>query len=277
MAMHPGTRLVQLGLNSIGHDPGQADGWWGPKTQRAATTALDAGPRYLTSWAVLTLQRGLADLGWLNADPSGEWDEATRAALSAAVVAKGAARASYVPDDAPTLPAPRDNVVPVPGGTSGRIIQGGKVVDSICEHTFATPGDWWIGKSNKQMWDAVKDWHTSPKSQGGRGWKDRGYHYGIFPDGEWLRGRAETTMGAGAIGYNRGVIHISMVPIKTINRMGMLAEFYTPETIATMRWLIEDISRRTPITKLFGHNEVAKKLCPGFWVVDEVWTARAVA
>jgi len=51
----------------------------------------------------------------------------------------------------------------------------------------------------------------------------------------------------------------------------------TGEQIATVRGMIEDFASRTPITRLFGHREVANKLCPGFEVVDSYWTTRDVA
>jgi N-acetylmuramoyl-L-alanine amidase len=122
------------------------------------------------------------------------------------------------------------------------------------------------------MWAAVKMWHVTPTAAGGRGWRDIGYHYGIFPDGEWLPGRAETVIGAGAVDHNAGWLHACMIPVETITRIGQVADFYTAAQIATARRLIASAALRTPIERLSGHNEVANKLCPGFLVVDSDWT-----
>ena len=64
----------------------------------------------------------------------------------------------------------------------------------------------------------VRRMHTAPKSQGGRGWSDIGYQAVTFPDGETLVGRPWDRIGAGAVGYNRGVFHHLMIEVQTIIR-----------------------------------------------------------
>jgi hypothetical protein len=273
MAIHPGTRLLQLALGSLGHDPGPVDGWHGARTQAAAAGLLARGPARSSQWAVATLHRGLADLGHYEGDIAAPYGEASRAALSALLAANGAAKASAAPTADVRLPT-KPELRPQTHGNA--IQQGSKVIDHFMMHTTATPGGWPVGKTNRDMLEAVRQMHTLPVSRGGRGWSDIGYHYLICPDGEVMVGRPITRTGAGAIGYNAGVCHAAMIPVRTITRMGRPADFYTPETLASMRALIEHIAAFTPIRRLSGHNEVAAKLCPGFPVVDRDWTDRAV-
>jgi peptidoglycan hydrolase-like protein with peptidoglycan-binding domain len=216
------------------------------------------------------LQRALAGQGYDPGPIDGVWGRRTAAALQDLVAADGTPRASTIKSSA-ALPAPK---APLAAQTASVIRQGsaGTIVRNFMLHTAATPGDWWQGKTNAAMLAEIRRWHTTRVDQGGRGWRDIGYHYVIFPDGEWLPGRAETTVGAGAAGYNAGWLHACMINVKTIASMGTAAEFYTPATLATARRLIASAALRTPIVRLSGHNEVAAKLCPGFVVNDADWT-----
>lgn len=286
--IHPAHRLIQLGCRSLGWDPGAIDSWYGPNLEGALQGLEAQGPRKSTVWAISILQKGLDDLGWYIGPASGEWDDETVVAIRGVLTAKGHAFASVDPethkpppeddeDDTPTPEADRIGL-PDPKPTRGRIVQSGTTVWGICLHTTATPGDYLHRVTEAEALANITSFHTRPKSQGGRGWSALGYHAMVPWSGAILAGRPYTRMGAGARGYNRGVIHISMFPTVTLKRMhDDPLEAYTAEQIATVRGMIEDIASRTPITRLFGHREVANKLCPGFEVVDSYWTARAVA
>lgn len=280
MSIHPGQRLIQLALNSFGYDPGKIDGWFGPRTAAAArafeASFLGTGPARSSEWAIVTLRRGLIDLGWLVGPAEGPLDAAVLAALGAMLDADGLPKAAAAPVAEVLTPA-KPVLRPVQHGNVLRQGSAGYVIDHFMQHTTATPGDWWMGQSNAQMLAAVRRMHTLPASRGGRGWSDVGYHFLICPDGEVLEGRALSRIGAGAIGFNRGVCHVAMVPIRTITATGLPETFYTARTLAAMRDLIERVADRTPIRRLSGHREVAAKLCPGFVVIDRDWTSRAVA
>lgn len=269
MARNSDIRTVQTALALLGHNPGSADGWWGIRTATAAIKQLAAPPLDRPD-ATRTLQIGLAALGWTPGPIDGIWGQKTRDALTALVQAEGAPRAAYVPSGAFAPHAPRPALPP---GHVNTIRQGsaGHPVTAFMLHTSATSSTWWRGKSNDAMFAEIKSWHTMPTSRGGRGWRDIGYHYVIFPDGGWLRGRADTTIGAGAVGFNAGWLHACMVPVHVIERMGKPADFYTPETLNTARELLKDAARRTQIKRVAGHNEVANKLCPGFIVNQADW------
>ena len=55
--MHPAIRYLQLGLRSLGYDPGQIDGWYGRNTARAADGLYWQGPVKSSEWALVTLRR----------------------------------------------------------------------------------------------------------------------------------------------------------------------------------------------------------------------------
>ncbi|TFL16446.1 hypothetical protein [Jannaschia formosa] len=277
MPHHPAHRLLQLGARSLGFDPGPIDGWWGPKTDTALTALATSGPLKSSGWAVLTLERGLHDLGWLPSTPDGSWTAATRIALQRAADADGAAAAAYSarPDEilTPYKPALR----PVDHGNVLRQGSAGTVITGFCLHCAAVPGSWAVGKTNEEIVAAVRRMHTDPKSQGGRGWSDIGYTSVGCPDGEVLDGRPSSRIPAGAIGYNAGWWHHLMIEVRTINRTRRPEDYFTAETLAAGKAQIAAVAARTPIKRLMGHNEVAAKLCPGFDVVDREWTDLAVA
>jgi hypothetical protein len=144
----------------------------------------------------------------------------------------------------------------------------GYVVNEVCLHTSATKTGWYSDKVVSEMRDEIRGWHVNA-----RGWKDIGYHYVIAPDGSIAFGRPETVIGAGVEGHNRGVIHICMIPVKTIAKMGKFADFYTEAQRITVRDMLLNIEKAVGRGKLTvtGHNDYANKLCPGFKVVKEVW------
>lgn len=269
---------AQMGLASCGFDPGPRDGWWGTRTASAATAMFQrGGPATPSGWGILMLETALNDTGWLVSDPADmEWTPASHTALGNLIRAHGVPRALFVPEGA-TAPAsppkPQLHIVK----PSGAIYQGGAVVTQLFLHTTATAGSWWVGKSNAEMLETIRLWHTLPESKGGRGWSDIGYHRVFFPDGEWLSGRLETVVGAHAKGHNTGSLGWTMVPIRTISAMGEPEHFYTPEQIEAVRREILHLAERTPLRTLRGHNEVSAKLCPGFIVDDAYWTDLAVA
>jgi hypothetical protein len=222
------------------------------------------------------VQSGLADLGWEPGVVDDRWGPRTLKALSSLISADGVPKVSLI-GTIPTIQPPKPALVTVPGTVTIRQGAAKVPVTGFMMHTSATGGNWWLGKTHRQMFDDVKSWHVTPVAKGGRGWSDIGYHGLLFPDGGFMKGREETTIGAGAVGYNTGWLHFCMIPIKTITALGFVTEFYTAAQVATMMQLIGDAGQRTPLKRLAGHNEVAAKLCPGFRVIDSDWTDLAVA
>lgn len=57
----------------------------------------------------------------------------------------------------------------------------------------------------------IRRWHTTPKAQGGNGWKDIGYHFVVLLDGNVEVGRPIETIGAHCAGHNADSIGICYV------------------------------------------------------------------
>lgn len=149
----------------------------------------------------------------------------------------------------------------------------GYLVNEACIHTSATPGDWWQGKTPDDVLDAFWQWHVVE-----RGWRKIGYQRVIMPDGEVIhdngnRLRSITEIGAGVANHNRGVIHICLIPVNTVDRIGRFADFYTNAQRVALRDYLFDLESLVGVGKLSvsGHNDYANKLCPGFKVVSSEW------
>ncbi|WP_418592097.1 peptidoglycan-binding protein [Ponticoccus sp. (in: a-proteobacteria)] len=275
MPINPAVRYLQLGLKSLGYDPGPADGWYGSRTDAAATALYSAGPTRSSEWALKMLRTGLIGLGYLTATPEGGYDAPARTALGQVADHDGAPAASWarsgeiLSPGKPALAVPHSNVL--------RQGSACTAIDTLMMHCGALPGDWHLGKSNDEIVAAIHRMHTLPVTRGGRGWSDTGYHEIICPDGERRAARPLGRYGAGAIGYNSGVKHILMIERRTIDRTYQPEDLYYPEQLASMREAVAEFGDRTQFKRLLGHREVAAKLCPGFDVIDRDWTDRAVA
>ena len=117
----------------------------------------------------------------------------------------------------------------------------------------------------------IRKWHTSPVSQGGRGWKQVGY-----TDLFHLQGGVERLVNNnedaqvdsweitnGAKGYNTTARHVVYVG-------GVAADGKTPVDTRTpaqrkaMETYVKDFHRRFPDVEIVGHNQLAAKACPSF-------------
>jgi hypothetical protein len=117
----------------------------------------------------------------------------------------------------------------------------------------------------------IRRWHTSPVSQGGRGWKQVGYTDLVHLDGTverlvennedgWVDGREVTN---GAAGYNSVSRHI--VYAGGVAKDGKTAkDTRTEGQRAALEEYVKDFHARFPSVRIIGHNEVAKKACPSF-------------
>lgn len=117
----------------------------------------------------------------------------------------------------------------------------------------------------------IRRWHTSPVSEGGRGWKQVGYTDLIHLDGrierlvdnnedDWVDPWEITN---GARGYNAVSRHI-------VYAGGLASDAKTPKDTRTaaqlrsMEAYVRAFHARHPSVKIIGHNEVAPKACPSF-------------
>lgn len=137
-------------------------------------------------------------------------------------------------------------------------------VTGLFIHCTATPSDWRAGQSSEARVEAIRQMHIQE-----RGWSDIGYHWLIDRDGTVLPGRPETQIGAHVAGHNSGTIGISLFGGITSRPHDPFLKNFTSRQEVALLDLIGDISARTTITMIRGHNQVdAGKACPGFWVPE---------
>ncbi|WP_298525314.1 N-acetylmuramoyl-L-alanine amidase [uncultured Porphyromonas sp.] len=127
--------------------------------------------------------------------------------------------------------------------------------------------------------DDIRRWHTSPKSQGGRGWSQVGYTDMIHLDGRVERLVANNEdaqvdpweVTNGAAGYNSVSRHI--VYVGGCAKDGKTPkDTRTPAQLEALKKYVLDFHRRFPGAKILGHNQLAPKACPSFsvptWLVS---------
>lgn len=117
----------------------------------------------------------------------------------------------------------------------------------------------------------IRRWHTSPTSQGGRGWKQVGYTDLIHLDGtvERLVDNNEDMnvdtweITNGASGYNSVSRHI--VYAGGVAKDGRTAkDTRTEAQRKALESYVKEFHQRFPTVRVIGHNEIAAKDCPSF-------------
>lgn len=117
----------------------------------------------------------------------------------------------------------------------------------------------------------IRHWHTSPKSAGGRGWKQVGYTDVFHLDGrvERLVNNNEDNVvdpwevTNGAKGHNSISRHI--VYVGGVAKDGKTPkDTRTPGQLEALKRYVLDFHKRFPDVRIIGHNEVAAKACPSF-------------
>lgn len=207
--------------------------------------------------ALRALQTAFTRLGYYTGAIDGLFGPRTDTALRA-VTAEGGAIRNLKPIAAAAAPAG-----PMTFQGSARY-----PVDEIVIHCAATAPDWLRGQPLTAKRKEIDRWHREE-----RGWRKIGYHHLIDSDGAILPGRAETEIGAGVEGHNRGVIHICLIGGAGSAATDPFERNFTAAQDRALRSLIEAIRARTAITRITGHNDHAAKACPGFVVRN--WINRA--
>ena len=198
----------------------------------------------MTKAAVSLIQTGLRDLGYQPGPIDGLYGARTRPAAEGWIKAGGAAVSVMLP---PSL--------------SGMIFQGKAryPVTEIVAHCSATRPGWMQDASTSDQVAEIRRWHMQD-----RGWRDIGYHWIISRSGDLLAGRAETEIGAGVVGHNRGVIHVCLIGGAGSAETDRFRDNFTAAQDNTLRGQLQAIAMRTRIHRISGHNEWAAKACPGF-------------
>ena len=110
--------------------------------------------------------------------------------------------------------------------------------------------------------DEVRQWHKA------RGWRDIGYHYLIYLNGQVVKGRPEQEVGAHAQGYNRQSIGVCYVG--GLDSQGKPKDTRTDAQKASLVGLLKELRKRYPDAKIVGHHDLNKgKACPCFGAKEE--------
>jgi N-acetylmuramoyl-L-alanine amidase len=142
------------------------------------------------------------------------------------------------------------------------IYQGraGYIVRNVVIHGTRTPTDWHAGKSAVEMIGELRRLDVEAY-----GLRNVRYHGLIAPSGDFAQGRALREIGAGVRRQNRGVVHVCLVPIREITRVGQFNDWYTQAQRIALRDYLFDLEWLTgPGLEVSGHH------C-GFPVDPEEW------
>ena len=121
--------------------------------------------------------------------------------------------------------------------------------------------------------EMIRDWHMSPKPKG-RGWDRVGYSDLIQRDGDLINltpyneddNITSDELTWGAVGFNAIGRHIVLAGGK--GSLSAFADYFTDEQEKTLLDYLQTAILRHPDILIIGHNQVAEKSCPGFYVYD---------
>lgn len=137
-------------------------------------------------------------------------------------------------------------------------------------HCTATPA------GREVTGDDIRRWHTSPVSQGGRGWKQVGYTDLFHLDGSverLVKNNEDMSVDPwevtnGAAGYNSVSRHIVYAGGVDANDVNKAVDTRTLAQKEAMKRYVLDFHRRFPGVRIVGHNQLAAKACPSFDVPE---------
>lgn len=135
--------------------------------------------------------------------------------------------------------------------------QNTRTIDEIIVHCTATPE----GKDFTVR--QIRDWHVK-----GNGWRDIGYHFVVYRNGDVMPGRPIAQPGAHCAGHNAHSIGVCYVG-------GCAADGKTPKDTRTpiqktaLRQLLKRLKSAYSQAKIHGHRDFANKACPSFDATSE--------
>ena len=135
--------------------------------------------------------------------------------------------------------------------------QNTRTIDEIIVHCTATPE----GKDFTVQ--QIRDWHVK-----WNGWRDIGYHFVVYRNGDVMPGRPIAQPGAHCAGHNTHSIGVCYVG-------GCAADGKTPKDTRTpiqktaLRQLLKRLKAAYPQAKIHGHRDFANKACPSFDATSE--------
>lgn len=135
-------------------------------------------------------------------------------------------------------------------------------VREIVLHCAAIPSGAFDHMTPFQAFATIDRWHVE------RGFRHGfGYHWLMMPDGTLYTGRPPEMIGAHVIGHNRGTLGVCLIESVKIKEMGRFADYFTEAQDIRLRFLLQALAQKG-VRNVSGHNDYAKKLCPGFKVSE---------
>ncbi len=123
-------------------------------------------------------------------------------------------------------------------------------INQIIVHCAATRPSIDIGATE------IRQWHLA------RGWSDIGYHYVIKRSGYLETGRDLERSGAHAKGHNSHSIGVCMVG--GVDERNKPDANFTYAQYASLKTLLDDLTRKFPNAEIIGHRDLSTKACPSF-------------
>ena len=126
------------------------------------------------------------------------------------------------------------------------------------------------GGPSTQSAARIIDYHTRPVAQGGRGWKNPGYHYIIEQNGRIVTALPENRIANGARGYNATSIHICYCG--GVDGKGKPKDTRTTEQTASLLRLVSELRERYGKIPVTGHRDLSPdrnhdgRITPDEWI-----------
>ena len=144
---------------------------------------------------------------------------------------------------------------------------GMREINEAIIHCSDTEPEWMEYATADAARDCIRDWHVNDN-----GWRDIGYHYVIARNGEIAKGRPLGTVGAHCYGHNKHSVGICLLGGARSAADDTFEHNFTSSQDIALRDLLDKLKREQGVKRITGHNEYARKACPGFQV--HRWLAR---
>lgn len=135
-------------------------------------------------------------------------------------------------------------------------------VREVILHCAAINDGQFKGWSPLQVFSEINRWHRE------RGFASFGYHGLFMPDGTFYPGRPYSEQGAHCIGRNQGTIGFLLIEGRKVDEIRHFDDYFTARQRHALRAKIASLGG---IEKVSGHNDYARRLCPGFIVNSSDW------
>jgi N-acetylmuramoyl-L-alanine amidase len=131
-----------------------------------------------------------------------------------------------------------------------------RTINEIIIHCSATP------EGKDYTVNDIDKWHKQ------RGFKCIGYHYVVYRDGTYHKGRDISEVGAHCLGHNANSIGICYIGgMDSTNKNPK--DTRTEAQKKTLITLIRTFKAKYPNIKVYGHRDFANKACPSFDATSE--------